>query len=221
MLVLASNSPRRKQLLALGGWTFSVLPVEIDEQPISGESPEEYVLRLAEGKAQVAARQAPPDALIIAADTTVVDQGQILGKPADSLEAEVMLRRLRGRTHQVHTALCIQRLQDGALHSEICTTDVSMRNYSEEEMLAYIASGDPLDKAGAYAIQHIAFDPVESLQGCYTNVVGLPLCRVMQMLAKFGVSPEVELPLACLHTLEGCSERRECSITPEVLARQF
>jgi MAF protein len=203
MLVLASNSPRRKQLLTLGGWTFKIIPAEIDERPLANEQPQDYVLRLAEEKARAAVeglRLAPPllrDVIVIAADTTVADGMDILGKPEDSRQAEAMLRRLRGRVHTVFTALVVLRTSDGALLSDCCRTEVPMRKYSDEEMAAYIASGDPLDKAGAYAIQHDVFNPVESLWGCYANVMGLPLCHLTRTLEKLGVRPIGNIPQAC------------------------
>ena len=206
MLILASNSPRRKQLLSLGGWDFQVIPAEIDETPLPGENPREYVLRLAREKArQVALRIAESDSLVslddttslvIAADTTVALEGNILGKPADAGEAAAMLWQLRGRTHQVYTALAILRLRDSALLSQVCTTDVPMRPYNQEEMLAYIATGDPFDKAGAYAIQHADFHPVEELQGCYTNVMGLPMCLLARQLRDFGLDAKNDIPRA-------------------------
>jgi MAF protein len=202
MLVLASNSPRRKQLLALGGWDFSVLACDVDESVLPGEDPGAYVLRLAESKAWCALQQLPKEqreaALVLAADTSVVDaredasgpvRFEILGKPADPLEAESMLRRLRGRTHSVYSGLAVLRGIDGAVRRESVITVVPMRRYSDAEMAAYIAGGDPFDKAGAYGIQHPTFRPVRNLQGCYPNVMGLPLCRVAAMLADFGLPP--------------------------------
>jgi predicted house-cleaning NTP pyrophosphatase (Maf/HAM1 superfamily) len=108
-----------------------------------------------------------------------------------------MLRRLRGRTHQVYTAVVALRPEDNALLSEVVVTDVPMRQYSDDEILAYIDSGDPLDKAGAYAIQHAGFKPVEHLEGCYANVMGLPICHLSRMLAAFGVYPETDVPGTC------------------------
>jgi len=201
MLVLASNSPRRRQLLALG-WKFQVIPAEVDERPLPGEQPKDYVLRLAEGKARAAGSRSPRDAIVIAADTTVVDGTDILGKPVDNHQAQAMLHRLRGRSHQVYTALALLRIADGALLTDWCRTDVPMRDYSDQEMLAYIATGDPLDKAGAYAIQHNGFKPVEHLEGCYANVMGLPLCHLTRTLEKLGVYPGTDLPQACQSDLD-------------------
>jgi nucleoside triphosphate pyrophosphatase len=201
-LVLASNSPRRKQLLALGGWTFTVLPAEVDESPLPGEEPQAYVLRLAREKARYVAEISTPEATIIASDTTVVEGGDILGKPADAQQAEEMLRRLRGHRHQVFTGLAVLRMADGTMLTDCCITDVPMRNYSDEEMLAYIATGDPLDKAGAYAIQHPGFAPVRSLSGCYANVVGLPLCHLVRTLDKLDIHPISSVPQACQASLQ-------------------
>lgn len=195
MFILASNSPRRRALLALGGWRFDVLPAEIDESMQEGEQPRHYVLRLACEKAQAVAGLSSSQAMVIAADTTVVDDGAMLGKPANAAEAEAMLRRLRGDHHQVYTALCL--VKDGVQYQDICATDVCMRSYSDTEILAYIASGDPLDKAGAYAIQHNGFHPVERLYGCYANVVGLPLCHLMRLLEPLKIYPDNDLPGAC------------------------
>lgn len=189
MLILASNSPRRQQLLALSGWLFQVIPANVDEQRVVGEPPQDYVARLAKEKAQAVARLAPAGSLIVAADTTVVVGGAILGKPVDQAEAISMLRLLRGRAHQVYTGLAVLRPEDDALLTDWCVTEVLMRDYGEAEMLAYVASGDPLDKAGAYAIQHDRFKPVAGLQGCYTNIVGLPMCHLTRLLEQLEIYP--------------------------------
>ncbi len=206
IFVLASNSPRRRELLALTGWEFEIAPADVDETPLPAEPAAEYVLRLAQSKARAAAAlradTSAPDTLILAADTTVVDDGLILGKPRHAAEARQMLKRLRGRTHQVYTAIAVLRLGDLALLTDLCCTDVPMRSYSEAEMDIYIASGDPLDKAGAYAIQHPGFRPVERLEGCYANVVGLPLCHLQRTLRKMGLAPQTDLPQACQKSLQ-------------------
>jgi MAF protein len=193
MLILASNSPRRQELLRAAGWSFTALPADIDEQPGTDESAADYVLRLAEEKAKNIQRNMPvdiaPQAVIVAADTTVVLDEQILGKPVDAAEAERMLRRLHGRTHQVYTGLAILRAADRRLETDLTCTDVTMRNYSDDEMIAYIDTGDALDKAGAYAIQHNNFHPVENLRGCYANVVGLPVCKLSRILNDMGQTP--------------------------------
>ncbi len=238
MLILASNSPRRKQLLALGGWEFMTLAPQVDESVLPGESPANYVERLARTKAgeafsRLQAQQSlrgdselhpKPDAgmIVLAADTAVVDPGgadgrkeisQILGKPAGPEEAEAMLRRLRGQTHQVFTGLAVlmpvnqQQKKDLSrdafrLISRVVVTDVPMRNYSDEEMMAYIATGDPLDKAGAYAIQHPVFRPVQNLQGCYANVMGLPVCHTAAMLAQLDIHPTRTIFQECRQELK-------------------
>jgi septum formation protein len=209
MLVLASNSPRRKQLLALGGWKFTVTPATIDETPFDDEAPQDYVARLAEGKVRTVARQAPKDALILAADTTVAipvdtagqQTAQILGKPGDAREAEQMLRALRGRVHRVYTGLALLFVADGRMAQDVCASEVTMRNYSNDEMLDYIASGDPLDKAGAYAVQHVGFHPAEKLDGCFANVMGLPVCHLAQLLEQFNLPPQTDLPQECQQML--------------------
>lgn len=201
-LLLASNSPRRRQILSLTGWVFSVQPVDIDESPRPGEQPPDYVLRLAESKARAAAHFAQPGQIVLAADTTVADGGLILGKPADAREAREVLRSLRGRQHCVYTSIGISDPHTDKLMTDLCETRVWMRNYSDEEIEAYIASGDPFDKAGAYAIQNSMFHPVERIGGCYPNVVGLPLCRVVAMLRQFGLARPDGLIGDCSEHLE-------------------
>jgi septum formation protein len=212
-LVLASNSPRRKHLLGLGGWAFRVEPAQVDENPLPGEDALGYVLRLAQSKAQVVAERSLQEDTIIAADTTVVDEGQILGKPADVFEAESMLRRLRGRQHQVFTALAVVRRSADFLATDWCVTHVPMRAYGDEEMYAYIATGDPLDKAGAYAIQHPDFRPVTALEGCFANVMGLPLCHLARILRRLGIQADRNIPQACQQELG-----YNCSFFRQVMA---
>ncbi|WKZ46970.1 MAG: Maf family protein [Anaerolineales bacterium] len=201
-IVLASNSPRRRQLLAQTGLNFTVSVADIDESVIANESPADYVLRLAETKARKIASGTKPDRIVLAADTTVVDGRDILGKPADAAEAFAMLTQLRGRTHQVYTGIALLRVSDNFLLTDLCVTDVPMRNYSDEEIRAYIATGDPFDKAGAYAIQHAEFHPVETLSGCFASVMGLPLCHVTRLLRKMDVNPNADVPMNCQKYLE-------------------
>jgi septum formation protein len=200
--VLASNSPRRKQLIALGGWKFNIFPAAIDETPRPDEKPLDFVLRMAQRKAQAVAELSLQESLILAADTIVVDhnqQGQpeILGKPVDDAHARQMLRQLRGHIHQVYTAIVIFNRQDENFFCDVCCTDVPMREYTDQEIDAYIATGDPLDKAGAYAIQHEGFHPVKHLEGCYANVVGLPLCMLTYNLAKTGITTKSDVAGNC------------------------
>ena len=205
-MILASNSPRRRELLGLFDRHFDVLPADVDEAVLPGEAPPKYVQRLADSKARFVGAQIGTVALVVAADTTVVDGApdggfEILGKPIDAADAERMLRQLRGRAHRVYTALAVLRTSDGRMETDICCTDVPMRDYSDAEMLDYIASGDPLDKAGAYAIQHAGFRPAEVNQ-CYANVVGFPLCHFTRLLRKFDLEPEVDIPLTCQQQFE-------------------
>ena len=194
---LASNSPRRKELMTLAGWSFTVSPADVNEDPLPGETPADYVCRLAESKARAAGEKVSGSVIVIAADTTVVHNGSILGKPANSLEAEKMLRDLRGKTHQVMTALAVFDETQGDMFRDLASTDVPMRDYSDAEMYKYIATGDPLDKAGTYAIQHGGFNPVQGITGCYANVVGLPLCHLACILEKNGIQPVEDIPAVC------------------------
>lgn len=194
--MLASGSPRRRALLGLAGWPFRISPANVDESQLPGEQPTAYAERLASEKARAAAAEAGPGSFILAADTIVVDAGQVLGKPADAAERQT-LQRLRRRTHRVFTAITLL-LPDGSGElTDLCETLVPMRPYSDNEIQAYIDSGDPFDKAGAYAIQHPEFQPVETLSGCYANVVGLPLCHFVRTLARAGRLPAADVPAAC------------------------
>jgi septum formation protein len=212
ILLLASNSPRRRQLLGLTGWTFTVKPGEVDETPQPGEHPGAYVTRLAADKARAAGSLASAGTLVIGADTTVADGNHILGKPADAAEARDMLSRLRGRVHHVYTARAIYEVGTGRLETDLCVTRVPMRDYSDLEMEEYVATGDPMDKAGAYAIQHPGFHPVAGLRGCYACVVGLPLCHLQRSMDKFGVLPFEDVPRACQAALS-----YECPVFSQIL----
>lgn len=214
MLVLASTSPRRRVLLDRSGWEYRLAsPVAVDESIFPGESPRKYVVRLAQEKARACLNLARPGELILGADTTVVHRGEILGKPADAGEAIAMLERLRGEVHQVFTALALIRAGEPVnILTDLCVTDVTMRAYSTVEMNAYVASGDPFDKAGGYAIQHAGFDPVERIDGCYANVVGLPLCHLARLLCEWGFPLAVDLPNTCKNALD-----YECALSQMVL----
>jgi septum formation protein len=214
LLVLASNSPRRRELLALGGWNFNTRPAEVDESQQPGETPGTYVLRLAESKARTYPQGTfdHEDLIILAADTAVVDGTVILGKPKDMTEAVEMLRRLRSRKHQVYTGIAVMRVSDRNLGTDLCVTDVPLRAYSEEEIDDYVATGDPLDKAGAYAIQHPKFHPVEMMSGCYASVMGLPLCHLTRTLRKFDIAPKTNLSAECQSSLN-----YSCPISAAVL----
>ncbi len=173
------------------------MPADVDESVLPGEPPPDYVLRLAEQKGRTIAAALDSPAWVIASDTTVVDDGEILGKPCHAAEAEEMLRRLRGCSHQVFTSLAVYDMARDLLLTDLGASQVPMRNYSDEEMLAYIASGDPFDKAGAYAIQNEGFHPAEKFQSCYANVVGFPLCHLARTLRKMGHTLTVNVPAAC------------------------
>jgi septum formation protein len=219
-LYLASNSPRRKELLSLVGLKFSTLPIWVDETPHPGEDGIEYVRRLAFSKASAAANFMGVDGVILAADTAVVNYDksgkfEILGKPGDQSEAIEMLRGLRGHSHLVFTAISFMRTSDGTILSDLCTTDVPMRDYTDEEIETYVASGDPMDKAGAYAIQHHGFHPVMKLHGCYANVMGLPLCHLTRNLRKIGLPPQANIPQVCQASLE-----YDCSVFEQFLHEQ-
>lgn len=196
-LILASQSPRRHDLLALGGIPFEIDSADLDETPLPGESPPEYVLRLAEAKARAVGDALTEAALVLAADTTVVHQGRILGKPADAAEARTMLADLAGEEHQVFTGIAIYDPASGALITDLAESPVPMRPLSEEAIDAYVASGDPFDKAGAYAIQNEDFQLVGDFADCFANVMGLPLCHLQRNLIKAGLPFEGEVEQAC------------------------
>jgi septum formation protein len=200
-LILASMSPRRQEMMSLIGWNFHISPADVDETPLPEETPQAYVRRLAEAKARAATHDAGQESLVIAADTTVAHRGRILGKPEDAKQAKDMLQSLRGHIHQVFTALAVYQSSTNRMETDLAATDVPMRDYSEAEIEAYIATGDPFDKAGSYAIQHPDFNPVEALSGCYANVVGLPLCHLARTLRKFGITLKIDLPSACQKAL--------------------
>jgi septum formation protein len=194
--ILASGSPRRRELLASLGIAFEIVKPDIDETQHPGEPPYDYVYRLSREKAAAVAAQVAAPAWVLAADTVVilaadtigVLEGEVLGKPGDADEARAMLRRLRGRDHVVCTALTLLRLGDAPAEGDtrLTRTTVTMRDYSDSEIDAYIATDDPFDKAGSYAIQHEGFRPVARIDGSHTNVVGLPLETLREML-KIGI----------------------------------
>ncbi len=214
-LILASASPRRRQLLSLLGIPFVVKAATVDETPLPGEAPSEMVLRISRAKA-TAMPDVGPDELVVAADTTVVLDGQVLGKPADADEAVQMLRRLRGRRHLVYTGLALWHPASRRMIFELGQSQVWMRAFGEEEIAAYVAGGDPLDKAGAYAIQHAGFDPVSRVEGCWLNVMGLPLCHLNRGLAQAGVVVPASVPKACQ-----AFSQRDCAIWAEIGKKQI
>jgi septum formation protein len=191
-LILASSSPRRAEILANAGLPFSVLSSAVDETPYPGESPAALVQRLANAKADLVTARAVGPAIVLAADTIVVLDDNILGKPASLEDARQMLQQLSGRTHSVLTGVALIRLPDGERRQFIESTLVHFRPVTEQEISSYLATEEPLDKAGAYAIQGQAGRYIPRIEGCYFNVVGLPLSRVLTEL-KFLGWPETSL----------------------------
>jgi septum formation protein len=191
-LMLASASPRRAEILRSAGIAFDVLAVDVDETPRAGETAEAMCRRLAGAKARAAAARlvaASEPVIVVAADTTVEIEGEILGKPVSPEDARQILRRLSGKTHRVLTALALIRLPDGDTRSDLESTAVRFSSLSAQEINAYVATGEPMGKAGAYAIQGRAGCFVERVEGCYFNVVGLPLARLYRNLKELGWQP--------------------------------
>ena len=196
-LILASASPRRRQLVGLIGWPVDVRPASADETARPGETGRELTRRLARLKALAVA---PPEgALVLSADTTVVDGDDLLGKPADRPAAREMLERLRGREHRAVTSIAV-RAPDGTLRVDTCESSVPMRAYGDDEIERYLAGGGAFDKAGGYGIQDGRFEPVDmqSFYDCFANVMGLPLCHVVRTLRRLGVEPATDVPAACI-----------------------
>jgi septum formation protein len=183
-ILLASSSPRRRELLGQLGVTFDVVAPDIDESVLDGEDPRRYVRRLAISKS--AAVDATAETLVIAADTTVELDGRILGKPVDAADATRMLRALSARTHRVHTGVAVRLGSRTA--ADVGTTMVTMTPLGEHAIRAYVASGEPLDKAGAYAVQGGAAVFVQQIRGSVSNVIGLPLALLARLAAELGVS---------------------------------
>jgi len=188
--ILASQSPRRRELIQLLGFPFRVMVAGVDEDSVTDPDPAVNVVQTARLKAmhiteQLAGTPLSPHTLILAADTTVAFAGEMLNKPANDGEARAMLQRLGNRRHEVHTGFVLLNPVNGREYQGVSTAVVTMRPYSNAEIDAYVATGDPLDKAGAYAIQHPAFQPVAHLAGCYCNVMGLPVCDLIVALEQF------------------------------------
>ncbi len=198
-LVLASASPRRRALVQLLGLPVTLYAVEVDERQVDHPTPAHNAVETAYLKAQAAAQRwtFTEETVVVGADTNVALDGHILGKPADAADATRMLRRLCGRLHQVHTGLALIHWPSQRVVMDVASVDVPMRAYSDAEIAAYVATGDPLDKAGAYAIQHPVFRPVADLSGCYAGVVGLPLCHLTRALRQLGVFLSDEVAARC------------------------
>ncbi len=187
-LVLASASPRRAEILTAAGIRFEIHPALVDESPIPGETPKQLAERLAHAKAEAVAREfsRDKDVIVLGADTVVALDDVSLGKPKDSADARAMLRELRSREHQVFTGFSLIRIADGAQATGNEITRVWFSAMTDREVDAYVLTGEPLGKAGAYAIQGLAGRYIPRIEGCYFNVVGLPLARIWQALTDFG-----------------------------------
>lgn len=186
--ILASASPRRRELLASIGVEFDVLPSEVPEVHRDGEAPEEYVARLSRDKAAALASR-HPERWVIAADTTVLLGEQLLEKPVDAADAARMLATIAGRTHTVYTGVTLEHAGSGYRDTRVAESEVRMLPLSGPEIEWYVRTGEPMDKAGAYAVQGIGAMFIESVHGSYTNVVGLPLATLFQMMRKAGIDP--------------------------------
>jgi len=184
-LILASASPRRRELLAGLGLRFQIVPSRVEEPPI-GDHPDEGVRALAALKAREISTRFP-ETWVLAADTVVVLGGKVFGKPADEKDAEEMLRQLSGRTHEVLTAVSLAHRGRGFFQTQAVRTQVSFRDLKDGEIRAYVKTGEPMDKAGAYGIQGVGAFLVQRVHGSYTNVVGLPLAETVDLLMKHGV----------------------------------
>jgi septum formation protein len=186
MLILASASPRRAELLRNAWFAFTIVPAHVREEPLPNETPLDYAQRLARDKASAIFASHPADA-VLGADTVVVVDEHLLEKPTDAEDAIRMLRLLSGRTHQVITGVCL--VASGFERTEAEVTQVTFSQLSDDEIAAYVETGEPMDKAGAYAIQGMASRWVERIEGCYFNVVGLPMSRVYRLLRAAEAAP--------------------------------
>ncbi len=186
--ILASSSPRRRELLTSIGVDFDAVPSHVPEEHQPGEAPEEYVARLSRDKANAVAAKHPSQ-WIIAADTTVLLGDQLLEKPLDHADAARMLTLIAGRTHVVYTGVTLQNLDRQYSETRVAESEVRMLPLSERDVEWYVATGEPLDKAGAYAVQGMGAMFIDSIHGSYTNVVGLPLAMLFQMMRKVGIDP--------------------------------
>jgi septum formation protein len=218
-LLLASASPRRRELITLLGLPVETTTADIDETPLDHEGAADLAMRLSKQKAQavLSALGPRPSALtiILASDTVVSLDGEPLGKPRDADDARSMLKRLRDRSHQVYTAITLIDTRTNQSITDLASSDVPMRNYSDAEIETYIASGDPFDKAGAYAIQHRGFHPVDQPSGCFANVMGLPLCHVTRSLRALDIQLSVDVPAACQNHIQ-----YTCPVFDEILSRR-
>jgi septum formation protein len=213
MIILASGSPRRRELMALLGVEVQIAKPDVDESQHPGEPPFDFVQRLSREKAETVATQGD-EGIVVAADTIVVAPGgSVMGKPRDEADARAMLTSLRGKEHKVFTGVTLINRATGKVISDVCESKVKLREMSDEEIEAYIASGDPMDKAAAYAIQNSEVAPVEQVVGCPANVMGLPMCHVVRSLRRHGV----EVPPSEPHTCQIAYGGYYCAIAEHVM----
>jgi septum formation protein len=211
-LILASASPRRAEIMRSAGFVFEICAADVDEARKGGEAPADYVRRLADAKARTAARkiagnQVADTTVVIGADTVVVLEGEILGKPVGEAEARTMLRRLSGRSHEVHTGMALLRLPDGAARVLEEVTLVDFASMTTSEIDDYVATGEPSGKAGAYAVQGRGGRFVRRISGSYFNVMGLPVARLYEELLAMGIEADALSPNAVKDTYTLWSER--------------
>ncbi len=215
--ILASKSPRRKALLRNLIDSFLIINPDIKEARQQGETPITYVKRNSELKARVAGSKvdslSASDWLVIAADTIVVDGDRILGKPADKPEAVRMLTELRGKAHTVYSGIAVFDISREEIQTRQVSSRVFMRQYTDDEIQEYVASGDPMDKAGAYAIQNDQFDPAPDFNDCYANVMGLPLCHLAVLLNEMGYPGKYDVAERCQESIE-----YQCPLYSKILA---
>ena len=202
-IILASGSPRRRELLARLGLPFEVIASDADETTEPATPPDEVVVQLAERKARAVAATVERG-IVIGADTAVVLDDEVLGKPRDAADAGQMLRRLRGREHRVLTGVAIVEAATGRAERSAVASAVGMRAYGDDEIARYVATGEPLDKAGGYGIQAGGDRLVAAVDGCFNTVVGLPLCEVAALLGRFGVMPRAVGPVCTLPSGAPC-----------------
>jgi len=215
--ILASKSPRRKTLLRNLIDPFIVVNSDVDEREIPGESPDEFVMRLAKEKALKGGAgvlaNSLENAFVLGADTIVVDGTEILGKPQDQMDAARILKQLRGKTHKVLSGIALYNLSTGEIQTRLVCTEVVMREYTDDEIQDYIASGDPMDKAGAYGIQNSDFNPAPDFFGCFANVMGLPLCHLAVLMKEMGIETDHRVADRCQDSID-----YQCPIYADVLA---
>ena len=215
--ILASKSPRRKILLRNLIDPFIVVNSDVDEREIPGENPDEFVVRLAKEKALKGGAgvltNSLENAFVLGADTIVVDGAEILGKPQGQMDAARILEQLRDKTHQVLSGIALYNLSSREIQTRLVCTEVVMREYTDDEIRDYIASGDPMDKAGAYGIQNRDFNPAPEFFGCFANVMGLPLCHLALLMKEMGIETDHRVADRCQDSID-----YQCPIYADVLA---